>query len=145
MNLRTQGYAVRDIAKRLKKSTNTICNLNKKYFKEILDIRNAKLEELQKIIIEQKQDRLDFLKEQLLILKERINHSEVLMRYDNMVKLALKISDSLNKCERDMLLNRITDNTLNNNVIGTEDHNNEENKEVNTENEISDNKITDLK
>jgi hypothetical protein len=114
IRLRATGSTVRDIARRLKKSASTICDLNKKYFSEITDIRNAELAELQKKIYEQKQSRLDFLNQQFLIVWEKINHTEVIMRYESMVKLALKISDSINKCERDM---QITDCSMDNSSV----------------------------
>ena len=109
LKMRTTGYSVRDIAKKLKKSTNSVCRLNKKYFREITDIKNAKLEDLQKKIIEQKRERLEFLKEQLYILNSKIYSSEIIMRYEEMVKLALKISDSINKCEKEMMITEIRD------------------------------------
>jgi hypothetical protein len=119
LEMRTTGFSVRDIAKKLRKSTNSICRLNKKYFREITDIKNAKLEELQKKIIEQKKERLEYLKETLYILISKIYKSEIIMKYQDMVKLSLKIADSINKCEREMLITEITcDNTPITNVIG---------------------------
>jgi transposase len=141
--MRTSGYKVRDIAKKLKKSTNTICNLNKKYFKEITDIKNAELAELQKKIIEQKKERLDFLKEQLLILNDKIFRSEIIMKYQDMVKLSLKMSDSINKCEHEMLIIEITgNNILGTNVIGENTQELIVNAEDSKMKKTSDNKIT---
>jgi transposase len=150
--MRTTGYSVRDIAKKLKKSTNTVCRLNKKYFREITDIKNAKLEDLQKKIIEQKKERLEFLKEQLYILNSKIYSSEIIMRYEEMVKLALKISDSINKCEKEMMITEIrdaessnsgeSDNTPITNVIGDTADKITENQELTPEKNSTDNIIT---
>lgn len=143
IEMRSTGFTVRDIAKKLKKSTNTVCNLNKKYFKEITDIKNAKLSELQKKIFEQKKECLDFFKEQLLVLNEKIHHSEIIMKYQDMVNLSLKISDSINKCERDMLITEITSNNISG--TGVIEENAQEltvNTEDNVKEKIPDNKIT---
>ena len=152
LKMRTTGYSVRDIAKKLKKSPNTVCKLNKKYFREITDIKNAKLEDLQKKIIEQKKERLEFLKEQLYILNSKIYSSEIIMRYEEMVKLALKISDSINKCEKEMMITEIkdaesrnckeSDNTPVTNVIDDACDKTTNNQELKTEKSSADNIIT---
>lgn len=143
LKMRTSGYAVRDIAKKLRKSTNTICRLNKKYFREISDIKNAKLEELQKLVLDQKKERLDFFKKQLYLLNEKIYRSEIIMKYDNMVKLAIKLSDAINKCEKDTMLDLITpDNNPITNVIDEDEDKITENMELTSEENSSDNKIT---
>jgi transposase len=121
MTLRSAGLSVREIARKLGKSTNTVCLLNKKYFKEITDIKNAKLTDLQKKIFEQKKERLDYFKELLCILSQRIYKAEIMMKYQDMVELSLKISESINKCERDMLITEIiNDNTPITDVIENE-------------------------
>jgi hypothetical protein len=111
INMRASGQTVRQIARKMKKSNKTICDLNKKYFREVSDLRNEKLSVLQKKIFEQKQSRLDFLTEQLLIVKETISKKEVFMTYDELVTLAIKISGALNKCESDMLISDLISET----------------------------------
>jgi len=102
ISMRASGKTVREIARKLKKSNQTICDLNKKYFRQVADLKNEKLEVLQKKMYEQKQDRLDFLTWQLDVLKAAIKEKQIFLTYKEMVTLAINISLSLNKLERDM-------------------------------------------
>lgn len=138
INMRATGQTVRQIARKLKKSTQTICDLNKKYFRQISDIRNEKLEVLQKRMYEQKQERLDFLSEQLQILKENAKENEVFLNYERSITLAIKISLALNKCERDM---QISDLLINVNPSG----NLEQENEYQETQEISETNVSDEK
>jgi hypothetical protein len=149
IRMRASGNTVRDISRRLRKSASTICALNKKYFSEISDIRNADLAELQKKIYLQKQTRLDFLNQQFLKIWENINKTDLYMRYDNMVKLAIKISDSITKCERDMQItdfpaddNPVTGNNPVTKVTEKNDSEITENSEVKWNKKSSCNKVT---
>ncbi|MCX6164057.1 MAG: helix-turn-helix domain-containing protein [Ignavibacteriae bacterium] len=49
--MRAEGASIRDIAKKMKKSTHTVCNMNKKFSKQIFNIRNAQFSDLQKKVI----------------------------------------------------------------------------------------------
>jgi hypothetical protein len=152
INMRASGQSLRQISRKLKKSPNKLCDLNKKYFREISDLKNAKLEVLQKIVFERKKARLDFLTEQLENMKDALKNREMLMRYDTILKMSLKIADSLNKCERDMLITDFAEDEINfeeeqnnaliTNVIGKTEEENTDNREVTTEKKSVDNKIT---
>jgi hypothetical protein len=104
INMRASGQTVREIARKLKKSDHTISDLNKKYFRQVKELQKEKLEVLQKKMFEQKQERLDFLTEQLRVVKEAISEKKISLSYNELVTLAIKISTALNKCERDMLI-----------------------------------------
>jgi hypothetical protein len=105
INMRASGQTIREIARKLKKSDHTISDLNKKYFRRVKELQKEKLEVLQKKMFEQKQSRLDFFTEQLLIVKNEIANKKISLNYEELVILSIKISTALNKCERDMLIN----------------------------------------
>jgi transposase len=148
INMRASGKTVREIAKNLKKSYSTISDLNKKYFRQVADLKNEKLEVLQKKMYEQKQDRLDFLTGQLDVLKAAIKEKQIFLTYKEMVTLAINISLSLNKLERDMQISDLLNSDFSDswqeksqeqdenisvpetNVSGENPDNNKENKEV---------------
>jgi len=145
ISMRASGQTVRQIARKLKKSDHTICDLNKKYFRQVEELQKEKLEVLQKKMFEQKQGRLDFFTEQLDIIKETIKTKQIFLPYGELVALAIKISSALNKCEQDMLLNDLlpdkplepdtpgNGNSPATNVAGCEPDNLQENNEVITD------------
>jgi len=48
VHMRAGGATIKDIAKKLKKSTHTICDMNKKFTKHVFNIRNAQFSTFKK-------------------------------------------------------------------------------------------------
>ncbi len=106
--LRANGSSIRDIAKTLKKSNNTICDWNKKFAKEILSARNNVFCELQQKIIELKLSRLNFIKEELdrltkIIKKENIKVTSYSSDYDKYFDRYTKLANLMSTYELEML------------------------------------------
>ena len=106
--MRSNGSSIRDIAKKLKKSTHTICDWNKKFYKELLEARNNIFCELQKKIIDSKTFRLDFLRSEInrvskILSKENVNESGFGSNYDKILNYYAKLSDLMSSFEIDLL------------------------------------------
>jgi len=106
--MRSSGSSVRDIAKKLNKSTHTINNWNKKFAKEIIGIRNSEFCDLQKNIIESKTQRLNFLKSEFtrvsnLLKKQKIDVDETFGSYNKFLELYVKLSNLISSYESDIL------------------------------------------
>jgi transposase len=106
--MRSNGSSIRDIAKKLKKSTHTICNWNKKFSKELLDARNNIFCELQKKIIDSKTSRLDFLRSEInrvskILSKEKVIESGFGSNYDKILNYYARLSDLMSSFEIDLL------------------------------------------
>lgn len=108
LSMRSSGSSIREIASKLKKSTHTICDWNKKFSKEILELRNKVFCELQQKIIDSKTSRMDFLKKELEKISEKLYETEIYASgfkndYENVLKYYTKISDLLAACEIELL------------------------------------------
>jgi hypothetical protein len=106
--LRSSGSSIRDIAKTLKKSTHTISNWNKKFAKDLLNLRNSEFCELQKKVIESKTERLNLLKSEFnrasnLLKKHKMDVNETYGGYNKYLELFVKLSDLMSSCESDIL------------------------------------------
>jgi transposase len=108
LSMRSSGSSIREIASKLKKSTHTICDWNKKYSTELLELRNKVFCELQQKIIDSKTSRMDFLKKELEKISEKLYETEIYASgfkndYENVLKYYTKISDLLAACEIELL------------------------------------------
>ena len=108
ISMRSSGSSIREIASKLKKSTHTICDWNKKYSTELLELRNKVFCELQQKIIDSKTSRMDFLKKELEKISEKLYKTEIYASgfkndYENVLKYYTKISDLLAACEIELL------------------------------------------
>jgi hypothetical protein len=112
IELRSAGYSLRDIAKMLGKSPNTLVVWNKKYFSEVSSIRKKELDELQLILLDEKKSRLDFLKGQLNKIKNKIDSDEIIMRYEDMVRLSIQISDAIDRCQRQIVFSKSSEDEV---------------------------------
>jgi transposase len=106
--MRASGSSIRDIAKKLNKSTNTICAWNKKFSDRILLSRNRAFCELQKKVIELKYSRIDFLKKEIerlikVLSKCDIEDDSPASEYENFFERFTKLSDTLTAYENDVL------------------------------------------
>lgn len=106
--MRADGKSIREIAQKMKKSTHTICEMNKKFSKQIFNIRNAQFSELQKEVIDLKRIRLNFLKEELekvlkVLRKNKLSQDEPAWQYNEFITIFVRLSDLMSACEYDML------------------------------------------
>jgi len=106
--LRSSGTSIRDIAKKLKKSSRTICEWNKKYSNELLELRNKIFCDLQQKIIGSKTGRLEFLKNELDRIAAEMKNAKVQRDgfsnpYTDALDLYMKLSDMISICEIDLL------------------------------------------
>jgi hypothetical protein len=106
--MRSSGDSIREISKKLKKSTHTICDWNKKFAKEILNARNAEFCDLQKEVIESKTARLKLLKNEFnrssnILKKQKIDVNETFGSYQKFLELFVKLSELMSSCESDIL------------------------------------------
>jgi hypothetical protein len=108
VKLRSSGSSIRNIAKTMKKSPSTICEWNKKFSRNILSERNKAFCELQKKVIELKNKRIDFLKNEIerviaVLKKCSIKESGGFFGYDSLFARFVKISNILSAYEHDIL------------------------------------------
>lgn len=106
--MRAEGSSIRDIAKKMKKSTHTICDMNKKFSKQIFNIRNAQFSELQKEVIDLKRFRLNFLKGELekilkVLEKNKLTDDEPPWHYNDSLEIFIRLSKLMSECEFDVL------------------------------------------
>lgn len=109
IELRSSGQSIREIAKILNKSVNTILNWNKKYCSVVFEVKNEELTEFKKKLLEEKKSRLDYLNFNLTKIKERLDKSEIIMRYDKMLLLLMKLSKSIDECQRNIVLSEVSE------------------------------------
>ncbi len=106
--LRANGCSIRDIAKTLKKSTSTVCEWNKKFFRDILSQRNKAFCELQKKVIDLKNSRIDFLKKEIgritsVLEKFDVTDNDVFSGYDKIFNRFERLSNLLSVYENEVL------------------------------------------
>lgn len=106
--MRANGNSLKDIAKKLKKGTHAVCDMNKKFSRHIFNIRNAQFSELQKKVIDLKMLRLNFLKNQIEKVIKKLSDDEYLedepdWKYNDTLQIFLRLSDLMSACEYDML------------------------------------------
>lgn len=109
IELRSAGYSLRTISKMLAKSTTTLVKWNKKYFTEVEAVRRKELESLQLILLDEKKSRLDFLRNELKKIKNKIDSNEIILRYEDLVSLAIKVSDAIDKCQKQIIFSDTPD------------------------------------
>lgn len=108
ISMRANGSSIRDIAKKLKKSSNTISAWNKRFNHQIVSLRNTEFCELQKKVIESKSFRLDILKGELqkvsaLLKNFKFDSLRPGWQYKDILSLFTELSNLMTSCEFDML------------------------------------------
>ena len=106
--MRAEGASIREIAKKMKKSTHTVCDMNKKFSRQIFNIRNAQFSELQKEVIDLKRIRLNFLKGELekilkVLEKNKLTEDEPPWHYNDSLGIFVRLSELMSACEFDLL------------------------------------------
>jgi|WetSurMetagenome_2_1015567.scaffolds.fasta_scaffold248910_2 hypothetical protein len=131
IELRSAGYSLRDIAKMLCKSTATLVRWNKKFFADIETIRRKELDELQLFLLAEKKSRLDFLKTQFNNVKKKLESNEIIMSYEDLVKLSIQISDAIDRCQKQIIFSKSSESEViipESQVVDNQLIENEENK-----------------
>jgi hypothetical protein len=108
IELRSEGYSLRDISKVIGKSPVTLVKWNKKYCTVVFEVQKGELNAFKQKILEEKKSRLEYLNHNYSKLKEKIEDSEIIMRYDKMLALLMKISKSIDDCQKNIVLSEIS-------------------------------------
>jgi DNA-binding Lrp family transcriptional regulator len=108
IEMRSSGMPIRQIAETLNKSTHTICNWNKKYYKNIIEFSSDEFKTLRDKIVKFKSTRLDFLLDEFKNVKEAMAKSETLTKknyynYDGYLNLLMKLSKQIDDFEADLM------------------------------------------
>jgi hypothetical protein len=109
IELRSSGYSLRDISKILILSSHTLVKWNKKYCSVVYEVQSEELNAYKRKILDEKLSRLEYLNSKYTKLKEKIDNAEIIMRYDRMLILLMKISKSIDDCQKNIILSEISD------------------------------------
>ncbi len=109
ISMRSSGSSIRKIAKKLNKSTRTICLWNKKFYRNIVEINSNEFNEFRNKIIKFKKAHLDFLIDEFENVKLAMAKSGMLKRksdwdYEGYLKTIMKIAKLVEKFESDLLI-----------------------------------------
>jgi transposase len=108
ITMRSNGSSIRDIAKKLRKSTNTISSWNRKFDRHIIALRNYEFCDLQKKIIESKSIRLKILKNELekisaVMQNFKFDSEQSDWEYKEILSTFVQLSNLMTDCEFDLL------------------------------------------
>ncbi len=109
IELRSSGHSLRDISKIIGKSPCTLVKWNKKYCSVVFEVQSGELKEFKKKLLEEKKSRLEYLNFKFNKLKEKLDKSEIILRYDRALKLLLSVSMSIDNCQKNLVLSEISD------------------------------------
>ncbi|MBI5402292.1 MAG: hypothetical protein HY959_02740 [Ignavibacteriae bacterium] len=108
IRLRSSGHSLRETAKILDKSVNTMTNWNKKYCSVVFEVQSEELKEFKKKLLEEKKARLENLNSHFSKILGKLDDSEILLRYDKMMTLLIKLSKSIDACQSSIVLSEIS-------------------------------------
>jgi hypothetical protein len=109
IELRSEGYSFRDIADIIGKSTRTLLKWNKKYCSVIFEVQTDELKAFKLKILEEKKARLENLHLYYSKLKNKLDHSEIIMKYEKILALMMKVSKSIDDCQKNIILSEISE------------------------------------
>ncbi|MBI5403607.1 MAG: hypothetical protein HY959_09400 [Ignavibacteriae bacterium] len=121
IELRSAGFSLSNIAKMLSKSQTTMVAWNKKHFSVVQSIKKTELEELRLILLEDKKSRLDFLRAELQKIKKKIDTNEIILRYEDLVNLAIKVSDAIDRTQRQIAYSNQNDTEVQSDIAENTD------------------------
>jgi hypothetical protein len=108
IELRSTGHSFREISRILNKSISTIIKWNKQYCSLVFEVQSEEIKQFKSKLLEEKKSRLEYLNSYLLKLKNKLDKSEMLMRYDKLLLLFIKLSKSIDDCQRNIVLSEIS-------------------------------------
>jgi hypothetical protein len=108
IELRSSGHSLRDIASVVGISTHTLVKWNRKYCNVVFEVQSEELNAYKKKILQDKLSRLEYLNSRFSLLKDRLENTEMMIRYDRMLLLLMKISKSIDECEKNVILSEIS-------------------------------------
>jgi len=150
IEMRSSGMPIRQIAESLNKSTHTICNWNKKYYKNIVEISSKEFKALRDKIVKFKSTRLDILIDEFKNVKEAMSKSDVLTKknyydYDGYLGLLMKLSKQIEEFEADLIVSSKKESDFNESkIIDAENEDVELISENNIAPEKNDSKIKNI-
>jgi hypothetical protein len=109
IELRSEGHSLREISKIIDKSTRTLVKWNKKYCTVVFEVQAGELKTFKQKILEEKKSRLEYLNLNYSKIKDKLEHSEIIMRYDKMLALLIKLSKSIDDCQKNIILSEISE------------------------------------
>jgi hypothetical protein len=110
IELRSSGLTLRDIAKTLNRSLTTIVKWNKQYSSITFEVQSEELKEFKQKLLEEKKSRLNYLNNNFIKIRDRLENSEIILRYDKMLVMLMKLSKSIDECQRNLVLTEVTEN-----------------------------------
>lgn len=110
IELRSSGLTLRDIAKTLNRSLTTIVKWNKQYSSIAFEVQSEELKEFKQKLLEEKKSRLNYLNNNFIKIRDRLENSEIILRYDKMLVMLMKLSKSIDECQRNIVLTEVTEN-----------------------------------
>jgi len=134
ISLRSSGHSLRETAKILNKSLNTMVNWNKKYCSVVFEVQTEEFKEFKKKLLEEKKSRLENLNIHFSKILSKLDESQILLRYDRMLSLLIKLSKSIDVCQNSLVLSEIS------NCV---DETNPEDLEIGTPNDVFGTKTTE--
>jgi hypothetical protein len=108
IELRSSGESLRNIASLLGLSTRTLVKWNRKYCNVVFEVQSEEMKAFKNKILREKMSRLEFLNEKFASLKAKLDKSEIIMRYDRVMNLLIKVSKSIDDCEKNVVLSEIS-------------------------------------
>jgi len=138
IELRSLGFSLRDISDKIGISKTSLVKWNKKYCNIVFEVQSEEMKKLKNKILEDKLSRLEYLSDKYSKLKIKIDKSEIIMRYDKMLLLLLKISKSIDECQKNIILTEFSGNIdeaektelLNEILLEENNENNSDSKQV---------------
>ena len=120
IEMKSKGLSFDSIAKELNLSKSTLLRWNKKFEKEILELEKIELSEIKEKLLVAKKHRIEFLSEMLGEIKTEMKEQPLLLSYDKLVKLSLKIIQQFDRSEYYDFKKSIILNNNNNDTEETE-------------------------
>lgn len=123
IRLRSSGHSLREIAKILNKSVNTVFLWDKKYCSVVFEVQSEELKEFKQKLLDEKKSRLDYLNSHFIKIRESLENSDIMLRYDKMLFLLMKLSKSIDECQSTIVLSEIAKAVDDIDVINTTEQN----------------------
>lgn len=108
IELRASGHSLRDIAGVVGISTHTLVKWNRKYCNVVFEVQSEEIKAFKNKILQEKLARLEYLNSKFAHIKEKIDETELMLRNDKMLLLLMKISKSIDECEKNVVLTEIS-------------------------------------
>jgi len=109
IELRASGHSIRDIAQIVGVSNRSLIKWNRKYCNVIFEVQSEEIKSFKNKILQEKLSRLEYLNSKFSDVKQKLDESELMLRHDKLLLLLMKISKSIDECEKQIVLTQISD------------------------------------